>query len=130
MSLIKIFLCGDVMTGRAIDRILPHPSSPQLHERYVTSTDGYVRLAETINGPIPRPADFSYVWGVALDEWRRAAPDVRLINLETAITRSESFFPKGINYRMSPENVECLLTAGIDCCVLANNHVLDGELKD
>jgi poly-gamma-glutamate capsule biosynthesis protein CapA/YwtB (metallophosphatase superfamily) len=125
MSPIKIFLCGDVMTGRAIDRILPHPSSPQLHERYVTSTDGYVRLAETINGPIPRPADFSYVWSVALDEWRRAAPDVRLINLETAITRSESFFPKGINYRMSPENVECLLTAGIDCCVLANNHVLD-----
>jgi poly-gamma-glutamate synthesis protein (capsule biosynthesis protein) len=26
---------------------------------------------------------------------------------------------------MSPENAACLVTAGIDCCVLANNHVLD-----
>jgi poly-gamma-glutamate synthesis protein (capsule biosynthesis protein) len=26
---------------------------------------------------------------------------------------------------MSPENAACLPTAGIDCCVLANNHVLD-----
>src|SRR6266576_4240851 len=26
---------------------------------------------------------------------------------------------------MSPENAECLAAAGIDCCVLANNHVLD-----
>lgn len=129
MNPIKIFLCGDVMTGRGIDRILPHPNSPQLHERYMTSTDGYVRLAETTNGPIPRPADFSYVWSVALDKWRRAAPDIRLINLETAITRGESFFPKGINYRMSPENVGCLLAAGINCCVLGNNHVLDWGIE-
>lgn len=33
--------------------------------------------------------------------------------------------PKGINYRMSPRNLEVLTRAGIDCCVLANNHVLD-----
>jgi poly-gamma-glutamate synthesis protein (capsule biosynthesis protein) len=26
---------------------------------------------------------------------------------------------------MSPENVACLTAAGIDCCVLANNHILD-----
>jgi poly-gamma-glutamate synthesis protein (capsule biosynthesis protein) len=32
---------------------------------------------------------------------------------------------KGINYRMSPENAACLAAAKIDCCVLANNHVLD-----
>jgi hypothetical protein len=30
-----------------------------------------------------------------------------------------------INYRMSPENAPCLTAAGLDCCVLANNHVLD-----
>ena len=30
---------------------------------------------------------------------------------------------------MSPENAECLLAAGIDCCVLGNNHVLDWERK-
>ncbi len=30
-----------------------------------------------------------------------------------------------LNYRMSPENTDCLVEADIDCCVLANNHVLD-----
>jgi len=43
----------------------------------------------------------------------------------TSITRSEDFVDKGINYRMSPENAACLRAAAIDCCVLANNHVLD-----
>ena len=30
-----------------------------------------------------------------------------------------------IHYRMHPANVSCLTAARIDCCVLANNHVLD-----
>lgn len=47
------------------------------------------------------------------------------MNLETSITRSDDYEPKGINYRMHPANVPCLVAAGIDCCVLANNHVLD-----
>jgi poly-gamma-glutamate synthesis protein (capsule biosynthesis protein) len=50
---------------------------------------------------------------------------VRIINLETAITASDSWVPKGINYRMHPANMPCLTAAGIDCCVLANNHLLD-----
>ncbi len=50
---------------------------------------------------------------------------MRVVNLETSITRSDAFEPKGINYRMSPENGPCLSVAGLDCCVLANNHVLD-----
>jgi hypothetical protein len=33
--------------------------------------------------------------------------------------------PKGISYRMSPENAGCLAAAGVDCCVLGNNHMLD-----
>ena len=54
------------------------------------------------------------------------APDVRIINLETSVTRSEDYWQdKGINYRMHPKNIPCLTSAGIDCCVLANNHVLD-----
>lgn len=52
-------------------------------------------------------------------------PDVRLANLETAITHSDDFAPKGINYRMAPENAPCLLAAGLDACSLANNHALD-----
>ncbi len=121
----KIFLCGDVMTGRGIDQVLPHPCNPRLHESNLKSATGYVRLAEQANGPIPRPVDFPYVWGAALDEFRCARPDARIINLETSITHSDAYIPKGVNYRMSPENAGCLATAGVDCCVLGNNHVLD-----
>lgn len=121
----RLFLCGDVMTGRGIDQVLAHPCDPTLHEGYVQSAIDYVRLAEEAHGPIPRRVAPSYVWGAALDELDRARPDARIINLETSITRSEDYVPKGINYRMSPENADCLVAAAIDCCALANNHVLD-----
>ena len=85
----------------------------------------YVRLGETANGPISRCVDPSYVWGEALDELNRMRPDARIVNLETSITRSEDYVPKGINYRMSPDNADCLKAAAIDCCVLGNNHILD-----
>jgi poly-gamma-glutamate synthesis protein (capsule biosynthesis protein) len=69
---------------------------------------------------------FTAVWGDAKAELDRQAPDVRVINLETAITASEDYWGgKGINYRMSPANVEVLSAAGIDVVALANNHVLD-----
>jgi poly-gamma-glutamate synthesis protein (capsule biosynthesis protein) len=122
---LRLFLCGDVMTGRGIDQALPYPCDPSLHESYVTSAADYVRLAEGKSGPIPKPLKFSYIWGDALAEWRRVEPHARIVNLETSITRSEIYAHKGINYRMSPENSACLVAAGIDCCVLANNHVLD-----
>ena len=123
---ITLFLCGDVMTGRGIDQILPHPSDPRIHEPYVRDSRRYVDLAEEHSGQIPRPADFSYIWGDALDEFRRTTPDVRIINLETSITRSDDYWQgKGINYRMNPDNIHCLTAAGIDVCSLANNHVLD-----
>ena len=121
----KLFLCGDVMTGRGIDQVLPHPSDPVLHEGYVESAMGYVRLAEERNGPIPRPADPAYIWGDALAELERAGPAARIVNLETAVTSSDEWMDKGINYRMHPANVACLAAARIDCCALANNHVLD-----
>lgn len=121
----RLFLCGDVMIGRGIDQVLAHPCDPALHEGFVQSAAEYVRLAEEANGAIPRRVGASYVWRVALDELLRARPDVRLINLETSITRSNDFAPKGINYRVSPENATCLTAAAIDCCALANNHVLD-----
>lgn len=122
---VRLFLGGDVMTGRGLDQVLPHPGDPALRERYVASALTYVDLAERRNGAIPRPVAPSYVWGAALAEWRRLAPDVRLINLETAITRGDNFAPKGINYRMTPENVSCLAAAGVNACSLANNHALD-----
>jgi poly-gamma-glutamate synthesis protein (capsule biosynthesis protein) len=124
--LITLFLCGDVMLGRGIDQILPHSVDPTLHESYVKNAKRYVELAEQESGPIDAPVDFSYVWGDALDELKRINPDVRIINLETAITTSEEFWPdKGIHYRMHPKNVSTLTAARIDCCVVANNHALD-----
>lgn len=122
---ITLFLCGDVMTGRGIDQILPHPGSPELHEAYVTDARDYVHLAERINGHIAEPRGFGYVWGEALEELAQFDPDLRIVNLETAVTRSDDWEAKGINYRMHPDNLPCLTAAGIDCCVLANNHVLD-----
>lgn len=123
---ITLFLCGDVMTGRGIDQILPHAGKPHLFESYVKSALDYVDLAERQTGPIRRPVDFAYIWGDALEVMRRVGPDLRIINLETAVTTSEDAWPdKGINYRMHPDNVPCLSAGGIDCCVLANNHVLD-----
>jgi poly-gamma-glutamate synthesis protein (capsule biosynthesis protein) len=89
------------MTGRGIDQILPHPGDP-------------------------RPAGFSYIWGDALAELARMKPGARIVNLETAVTtRGEPWPGKGIHYRMNPANLPCLTAAGLDCCVLANNHVLD-----
>ena len=123
---VTLFLSGDVMLGRGIDQILPNPSDPRLFEPCVRSAVGYVRLAERASGSIPRGVKFNYPWGDVSDLWSLHQPDARIINLETAITASQDADPdKDIHYRMHPGNVPCLTAAGIDCCVLANNHVLD-----
>ncbi len=122
---VTLFLCGDVMTGRGIDQILPHPVQPRLYESYVKDARDYVALAERAHGPVPRAVDPTYVWGEALEVLAQVAPQARIINLETAVTRHNEPWPKGINYRMHPDNIDCLTAAKIDCCVLANNHVLD-----
>jgi poly-gamma-glutamate capsule biosynthesis protein CapA/YwtB (metallophosphatase superfamily) len=122
---LRLFLCGDVMCGRGIDQILAHPCKPEIYEDYMRSAEDYVALAEQANGPIPRHSRPSYIWGAALEQFERMQPDARIVNLETAVTHSDDHVDKGINYRMSPENAACLGAARIDCCALANNHVLD-----
>ena len=123
---LTLFLCGDVMLGRAIDQILPHPSDPVLYEAHVHDARQYLALAERENGPIARPAAWPYVWGDALAILAHWQPDARIVNLETSVTRSDTAWPgKAVQYRMHPDNVPCLAAAGIDCCVLSNNHVLD-----
>jgi poly-gamma-glutamate capsule biosynthesis protein CapA/YwtB (metallophosphatase superfamily) len=123
---ISLFLCGDVMTGRGIDQVLPHPGDPVLYESFTRDARAYVQLAEHASGPIPHPVAFADIWGDALAALQRAGTDVRIINLETSITRNGDPWPaKGIHYRMHPGNIGCLTAAGIDCCCLANNHVLD-----
>jgi poly-gamma-glutamate capsule biosynthesis protein CapA/YwtB (metallophosphatase superfamily) len=125
-GVVNLFLCGDVMTGRGVDRILPHPSTPEIFEPCVRDAREYVRLAEMASGPIHRPVPPEYIWGDALEELARAGPDARIISLETSVTTCpDRWIDKGITYRMHPHNIACLTAARIDVCVLANNHVLD-----
>jgi poly-gamma-glutamate synthesis protein (capsule biosynthesis protein) len=126
MNTLKILLTGDVMTGRSIDQVLPHPGSPLLYEPHIRDARDYVRLAERVCGPIEHALACEDLWGDALAEMQRLAPDLRIVNLETAVTTCDDAWPdKGIHYRMHPANMGCLTAAGIDCCVLANNHLLD-----
>jgi len=129
-SVVSLFLTGDIMVGRGIDQILPRPCPPNLYEPWVKNAGAYVELAEVKNGTIPRPVDFDYIWGDLLPELERFPTDIRIVNLETAVTASEEAWPdKGINYRMHPDNIPVLTAAGIDVAVLANNHVLDWGYK-
>jgi poly-gamma-glutamate synthesis protein (capsule biosynthesis protein) len=113
------------MTGRGVDQILGHPGGPLLREPEIRDAREYVGLAEQVHGPIPRPAGPAWPWGDALVVMERAA-DVRIVNLETAVTTSDAFAPdKLVHYRMHPANLPCLAAARLDVCALANNHLLD-----
>ena len=126
---IRLFLSGDVMTGRGIDQVLPHHVPPRLYESYVKDARHYVEIAERASGPIPRPVSYDYIWGIALEEFRLRQPDLKLINLETSITTSDDpWLGKEVLYRMHPGNVPVLQAAGIGCVTLANNHTLDWGL--
>jgi poly-gamma-glutamate synthesis protein (capsule biosynthesis protein) len=124
-GVVTVFVCGDVMLGRGVDQILPNPGDPVLREAHVRHAGGYVALAER-GGRIPRPVPYTWPWGDSLAVLDDIAPDVRVVNLETSITRSDDYASgKAVHYRMSPGNVACVAAARPDACVLANNHVLD-----
>lgn len=126
---LRLLLAGDVMTGRGIDQVLPHPGDPRLYESWVRDAREYVRLAERAHGTIPAPVPADYIWGEARAAMDRLDPALRIVNLETAVTAGGQPWPgKGIHYRMHPANVACLAAARIDACALANNHVLDWGL--
>ena len=121
-----IGLLGDVMLGRGVDQILTHPGNPTLYEFNVRDARTYVDLAIRANGSIPRPVDWIWPWGDALELLRSAGCDARIINLETSVTTSDDYVPgKAVHYRMNPANIEALAVVQPDVSVLANNHVLD-----
>lgn len=124
---VTLLLGGDVMTGRGIDQALARPLPPRLKEPCVRDARTYLRLAARASGAIGIPVREDHVWGDALGEMQDLAPDRRVANLETAITRSTRLWPdKAVHYRMSPAHVGCLTAARLDALSLANNHVLDG----
>ncbi|MFI6007472.1 CapA family protein [Streptomyces sp. NPDC051243] len=123
---VTLFVCGDVMLGRGVDQILARPGDPALREGYVTDARSYVSMAEAVSGAIPAPVDPSWPWGEALGLLEASAPDVRIVNLETSVTGSDTFEPgKAVHYRMHPANLPALTVARPDVTVLANNHVQD-----
>lgn len=125
-DVVTVLLGGDVMLGRGVDQIMPHPGEPELREPHLRDAREYVRLAEHANGPIPRPVDWRWPWGEVAALLDEAAPDVRLINLETTITADGEFAEhKVVCYRMRPDNVPALTAFRPDVCALANNHILD-----
>jgi len=125
-DLITLLLCGDVMPGRGVDQILPHPGAPELREPSASDAGVYVRLAEQVSGPIRCPVSFDWPWGDALRVADDLAPDVRVINLECTVTRSNEFASgKAVHYRMEPSNLPCVAAFRPDACALANNHILD-----
>ena len=123
---LTLILSGDVMLGRGVDQILTHPGNPTLYELNVRDARTYVDLAIRANGSIPRPVDWIWPWGDALELLRSAGCDARIINLETSVTTSDDYVPgKAVHYRMNPANIEALAVVQPDVSVLANNHVLD-----
>ncbi|MEU7767633.1 CapA family protein [Nocardia sp. NPDC049190] len=121
-----VLLGGDVMLGRGVDQILPHPGRAMLRERWVDDARTYVELAERVHGAFARPVDFRWPWGDVPQILAQVDPEVRLINLETAITADGVFAPaKGIHYRMNPDNLPVLTVIAPVVCALANNHILD-----
>src|SRR4029434_704739 len=124
--------CSHTLTQRAhmqepdIDQMRTDLVNPVLYEPYMRDAREYVALAEKAHGPIPRPLTVSYIWGDALHELDRSQVDLRIVNLETAVTSAETPWPdKGIHYRMHPQNIGSLTAAQISACVVANNHIMD-----
>lgn len=129
-SIITLFFCGDVMTGRGIDQILPYPGNPRIFESYMKDARGYIDIAERRNGEINYPVDYNYIWGDALEIFETFQPDLKIINLETSITTNNTYWPgKSIQYRMNPKNIECLKVLDKLYCSVANNHILDWKEK-
>ncbi len=125
---IRLLLGGDLMLGRGVDQVLPFSCDQLLFEgwRGIESARTFVELAERRNGPLPAERGAAFVWGDLLAEFTDPAVDLRLVNLETALTTSAVPWPgKKIHYRCHPGNVATLQAAGLECCALANNHVLD-----
>lgn len=123
---LKLLLGGDLMLGRGIDQQMPQHCDPALHEAVVRDARHYAQLAEERHGVLTTPFEPATPWGASLAWMEHFQPELRLVNLETAITQSDRAWPgKGVHFRMHPANITALQAARLDGCSLANNHSLD-----
>src|SRR5438876_11787564 len=102
----RLFLCGDVMTGRGIDQALPHSSNPILYEPYIRDAREYVHLAEKANGPIPRPVGVDYIWADRFLNLKGSEVNFKVIILKPPTTSPErAGLAKEIHYRIHPGTI-------------------------
>jgi len=120
---IRLFLGGDVMTGRLIDRLFPVHCPPvaEPEESIARVEDLQNSVRDAHGDAVPH----DYIWGFAREAVDAAEPDFRLVNLETAITTCSDRQDKRYTFRMHPDNIACLTAMRLDCVSLANNHSLD-----
>jgi poly-gamma-glutamate capsule biosynthesis protein CapA/YwtB (metallophosphatase superfamily) len=125
-SSLKLLLGGDLMLGRGIDQQMPQHCDPALHEAVVRDARHYAQLAARRHGALATPFGPATPWGASLAWMEQFQPELRIVNLETAITTSDRAWPgKGVHFRLHPANITTLQAARLDGCSLANNHSLD-----
>ena len=117
---------------RSASRVVAAEPDPAMRRRMAAKLAGApvpAEITSAVAEALQQPdasTGFAWPWGEALRVLDCLAPDVRVINLETSITRSRAFAPgKAVHYRMSPGNLPCLAAARPDACALANNHAFD-----
>lgn len=109
-----------------MEQALSSSCAPELREAYIKDARDYLRIAEERNGSVDAPLGAAEPWGAVIDLIRQEEAGHLIINLENAVTSDGEYWPdKGIHYRMHPANISVLEAAGVACCSLANNHVLD-----
>lgn len=97
-------------------------SSSSKSERVTIAFTGDVMIGRLVNEFLDTMPP-EYIWGDTLQEL--IAADLRVINLEAALTTSADEVSKVFNFKADPVKVKSLTCASIDLVNLANNHVLD-----
>jgi len=83
---------------------------------------GDVMIGRLVNEALQK-SNPEYIWGNVLPLMK--AQDTIIVNLEAALTYSDTIVPKVFNFKSDPEHVASLQCANIGLVNLANNHVLD-----
>lgn len=83
---------------------------------------GDVMIGRLVNEVIDQEG-YYYPWGNALPLLKMT--DLNIINLETALTKSDKKVLKVFNFKADIDKIKTLLKARIDVVNLANNHTLD-----
>lgn len=95
-------------------------------EKVVIAFAGDTMLGRSVNEmllAVPLEKRYTYPWGNLLPQLKKA--DLRMVNLETTLTKSAHVVPKVFNFKADPEMVNVLQEASIDLVSIANNHILD-----